>query len=110
MVTAITSANQFNQAINQDKLVIVNFFATWSGPSNVFSSTFEKFEREYTNAFDVEFLKLDADELNSIVDEQGIRGFPTVIFYKNGSVVDKEIGGNPRAVQEKINTLAEEYN
>lgn len=110
MVTAITSVNQFNQAINQDRLVIVNFFATWSGPSRVLSPIFENFEREYTDAYDVEFFKLDVDELNSVVDGQGFKGFPTVIFYKNGSIVDKDIGGDPRAIQEKISALAEEYN
>ncbi|CCH42666.1 Thioredoxin [Wickerhamomyces ciferrii] len=103
MVNVITSVDQFKQSIAQDKLVVVDFFATWCGPCKMIAPILEKFDKEYTN---VDFFKLDVDELGSVAQEQEVSAMPTIIFYKNGSVVDKIIGANPNAIKQKLVSLS----
>lgn len=99
MVTVITTTEQFKEAIGQDKLVVVDFFATWCGPCKMIAPLLEKFSKEYSDAA---FYKLDVDELGAVAQEQEVSAMPTIIFYKNGSVVDKVIGANPNAIKQKI--------
>lgn len=99
MVTVITTEAQFKEAIAQDKLVVVDFFATWCGPCKMIAPLLEKFADQHKEAA---FYKLDVDELGSVAQEQEVSSMPTIIFYKNGSVVDKVIGANPNAIKQKI--------
>lgn len=99
MVSQIATAEEFNTAIQSSKLVVVDFFATWCGPCKMIAPLLERFSAEYTDA---EFYKLDVDELGAVAQEQEVSAMPTIIFYKNGAVVDKIIGANPNALKQKI--------
>lgn len=100
MVSQITSAEQFKTVIGSSKLVVVDFFATWCGPCKMIAPLLDRFATEY--AAGAEFYKVDVDELGSVAQEQEVSAMPTIIFYKNGQVVDKVIGANPNAIKQKI--------
>lgn len=100
MVNQIATAEDFNKAINSSKLVVVDFFAVWCGPCKMIAPLLERFANDYAEG--AEFYKVDVDELSAIAQEQEVTAMPTIVFYKDGKVVDKVIGANPNAIKQKI--------
>lgn len=91
------------KVLNSNKLVVVDFAAEWCGPCKrlapVLQSISEKFE-------DVDFYKVDVDEAAEAVSKYSIRNVPTLIFYKNGEIVDKFSGSViPQVIEDKIKQL-----
>ena len=73
----------------KDKLIIIDFFAKWCMPCKMFSPIFEKISQQYT---EVEFGKIDIDLNEEIVSKYSIEGVPTIVFIKNGILINQEIG------------------
>ena len=67
-----------------DKLVVIDFFATWCGPCKMISPVLEEMEAQMSN---VKFLKVDVDEAEDVAVHYQISAMPTFIFIKNGSKV-----------------------
>ncbi|ORX53154.1 thioredoxin TrxA [Hesseltinella vesiculosa] len=82
---------EFNALIASDKLVVVDFYATWCGPCKMIAPKFENLVDEYTN---VVFAKVDVDEASDIAAEVGVRAMPTFLFFRNGNKVDEVVGAN----------------
>ncbi|SCV99644.1 LAFE_0A07734g1_1 [Lachancea fermentati] len=99
MVSQITSASQFADAIKADKLVVVDFFATWCGPCKMIAPMLEKFAAEYSQA---DFYKIDVDEVPDVAQSQEVSAMPTIKFYKSGKEVAKVVGANPAAIKQTI--------
>lgn len=99
MVNVIKTAEEFKASIAQDKLVVVDFFATWCGPCKMLSPLLDKFDAEYA---DVEFIKVDVDELGAVAAENEVLAMPTVLFFKKGEVVGKVVGFNPNAIKQAL--------
>ena len=78
----------FNE-ITKDGIVVVDFFANWCGPCKVLSPTIEKLSNEIN---EVKFVKVDVDKHDEIARTYGIMSIPTLIFFKEGKVVNKHIG------------------
>ncbi|CCH44219.1 Thioredoxin-1 [Wickerhamomyces ciferrii] len=113
MVTEITSADQFNQVLTQRQLVVAYFYGQWTASWKVLSDELEKFENRFTaECHDIEFLKLDVgiDEFESVLQEQGIRGVPSIFFYADGEQVDKANNVvDPEYIEKKISNFVNEY-
>ncbi len=77
----------FDELIN-DELVLVDFFATWCGPCRMLSPIIE----EVANEENVKVIKVDVDKHEDIAKRFGIMSIPTVIVFKNGEEVNKNIG------------------
>lgn len=77
----------FDELIN-DELVLVDFFATWCGPCRMLSPIIE----EVANEEKVKVIKVDVDKHEDIAKRFGIMSIPTVIVFKNGEEVNKNIG------------------
>ena len=77
-------------------LVLVDFWATWCGPCQALAPTIEELAKD----FDGQALvgKVDVDNNQVSAGEYGIRSIPTVLIFKNGEVVDKLVGLNPKEV------------
>ncbi|KAI0354765.1 thioredoxin [Trametes cingulata] len=103
MVKALTNLKEFQEAINQDRPVIIDFWATWCGPCKVISPVFEQLAGKFEN---VEFYKVDVDEAQDIAQEVGVRAMPTFMAFKNGSKIGETVGANPPALQTLVNTIA----
>lgn len=86
--------DSFKEATAGDQLVIVDFWATWCGPCKAMAPTIEALHTEYEGK--VKVGKLNVDENPNTSREFGIRNIPTTLFLKNGEVVDKLVGNQPK--------------
>ncbi|GIJ91047.1 hypothetical protein Asppvi_010012 [Aspergillus pseudoviridinutans] len=105
-VTAITSFEQFQDIINGDKPVVIDFWAEWCGPCRVISPFFEELSKE-SEFGDVEFYKVDVDQEERVAQEVGIRAMPTFVVFKDGQKVDELIGVNQQGLQVLVRKAAE---
>ena len=89
MAHIIQTKEEFEALLKGDKPVLVDFFATWCGPCKMFAPTFDEFADEH---IDFECVKIDVDQLGEIAKAYGIMSIPTIILFKNGEPVKKNIG------------------
>ncbi len=104
MAVELTDQNFDELVINSDKPVLVDFWAAWCGPCRMVGPIVE----ELSNDFDGKAVvgKVDVDANNEVAAKYGIRNIPTLLFFKNGEVVDKQVGVVPKpALAEKLNAL-----
>lgn len=103
-VIHVTKEN-FDKAINiSDKVVVIDFFATWCGPCKVLAPVVEQAAEELT---DVTFYKVDIDEEMELAQRYQIMSVPTLLFLKNGQVVNKSVGAIPiEQLKDIINSIA----
>ena len=97
MALAITDAT-FDQLLAQGKPMVVDFWATWCGPCRKVGPYIEELAETYANEAIIG--KVDVDENDELAMRFGVRNIPTILFIKNGEVVDKQIGAASKAVFE----------
>ena len=91
----ITDAN-FEEIINSDKPVLVDFWAEWCGPCRMVGPVVEELAGEYEGKVIVGKVDVDANPQTSM--KFGIRSIPTLLVFKNGQIVDKQVGAVPKHV------------
>lgn len=91
----LTDAN-FNETINSDKPVLVDFWAEWCGPCKMIGPLVEELAGDYEGKAVVG--KLNVDENPETTARFGVRSIPTLLVFKNGQIVDKQIGAVPKSV------------
>lgn len=79
----------FEQEINKNNLVVVDFFATWCGPCRVFGPILEKVASEIN---DIEIFKVDVDQNEKTAKKFGIMSIPTIVLLKDGKEIARNIG------------------
>ena len=89
----------FDKAIQADKLVVVDFTASWCPPCKMIAPKFEKMAEENT---DCDLHKVDVDENGEASQAAGITCMPTFKFYKGGKEVDKLEGASEEKLKELI--------
>ena len=96
---------EFNEALTAagDKLVVVDFFATWCIPCKKIAPFLEELAEAHEG---VVFLKVDVDQLEDTAAEQDISAMPTFLFFKNGKKVDELVGASKDALQAAVEKLA----
>ena len=101
----ITDAN-FEQVINSGKTVLVDFWAAWCGPCKMIAPLVEEMAGEYEGRAVIG--KLDVDANPNVSFKYGIRSIPTLLVFKDGQVVDKQVGavGKPVLAQKLDAQLA----
>ncbi|MBD5290913.1 MAG: thioredoxin [Bacteroides sp.] len=88
-------ALQFNdasakEAIESGKVVVIDFWATWCGPCIAMGPVVDELAEKYGEQAVIG--KLNIDEESEIVSEYRVRSIPTILFFKNGEVVDRSVG------------------
>ncbi len=91
----ITDSN-FEEIINSDQPVLVDFWAEWCGPCKMIAPVVEELASEYDGKAVIG--KVDVDSNPEVSAKFGIRSIPTLLVFKNGEVVDKQIGAVPKNV------------
>lgn len=94
MALEITDANFDELVMQTDKLVVLDFWATWCGPCRMVGPIIEELSEEYKDTAVIG--KLDVDNNPNVAAKFGIRNIPTILFIKNGEVVDKSVGMSPK--------------
>ncbi|MDR1722548.1 MAG: thioredoxin [Tannerella sp.] len=103
MALIVTDEN-YSELIGSEKPVVLDFWAEWCGPCRMVAPIIDELAAEYDGQ--VSIGKVDVDENNDIVSEFGIRNIPTILFFKNGQLVDKQVGAASKDVfKEKIKGL-----
>ncbi|HKC69936.1 MAG TPA: thioredoxin [Bacteroidia bacterium] len=95
MAVEITDGNFESVVKNSDKLVLVDFWAEWCGPCRMVGPIVEELAKEYDGKAVIG--KLNVDNNPNVSMEFGVRNIPTILFFKNGKVVDKQVGAVPKA-------------
>src|SRR5690349_3875349 len=90
-----TDANFQNKVLSSDKLTLVDFWATWCGPCRTMGPVVEDLAKEYSGKVNIG--KLDVDNNPNVCGKYGITNIPTILFIKNGKVVDRTVGVYPRS-------------
>ncbi|MCE2937582.1 MAG: thioredoxin [Cyclobacteriaceae bacterium] len=91
----LTDSN-FDQIVNSDKPVLVDFWAEWCGPCKMIGPVVEELANEYEGKAVV--AKINVDENPQTTAKFGVRSIPTLLVFKKGQVVDKQIGAVPKSV------------
>lgn len=100
MALELTDAN-FEETIASGKPVLVDFWAEWCGPCRMVGPIVEELSNDYDGKAIVG--KVNVDHNPEISSKYGVRNIPTILFFKNGEVVDKSVGAVPKNVlAEKI--------
>jgi len=92
----VTEANFEEIVLKSDVPVMVDLWAEWCGPCRLVGPIIDEIGEELDGK--VKAVKLDVDSNPSIAVQYGIRNIPTVLFFKNGEVVDKQVGAVPKNI------------
>lgn len=94
MAQEFTEANFEELVLNSDKPVLVDFWAEWCGPCRMVGPIVEELANDYDGKAVIG--KVNVDEHGEISMKYGIRNIPTLLVFKNGEVVDKQVGVAPK--------------
>ncbi len=86
--------NNYKEILSEGKPVVIDFWAPWCGPCRMVSPIIDELAAEYEGK--VVIGKCDVDENGDVSADFGIRSIPTVLFFKGGQLVDKQVGSAPK--------------
>ena len=100
----IATNSTFDELLQDERLVIVDFWAVWCGPCRMIAPLLDQISEEM--AEQVSVVKCNVDDCEDIAMRYRIMNIPTLLFFKNGEMVDRTVGAMPKAaLVEKIQSL-----
>ena len=92
----LSNANWSQEVINSDIPVLVDFWAEWCGPCRMLGPVIDELADEYAGK--VKVCKVNVDNNQSLANEFGIRGIPSILIFKKGEVLERLVGVQPKSV------------
>lgn len=96
----ILNNENFEEKLNDNEILVVDFYAQWCGPCKVLLPIIEELSDEKNEEGKVAITKVNVDESSEIAVKYGVRSIPTLIFFKNGEEVKRMTGLQPKTVIE----------
>jgi len=96
MALEVTDATFDEVVLKSDKPVMVDFWAAWCGPCRMVAPIMDQLTSEYEGKATI--AKVDVDANQEFAAKYGVRNIPTVLVFKNGEVVEKQVGVAPKSV------------
>jgi thioredoxin 1 len=96
MAFQITDTNFQESVMDRGGLTVVDFWAEWCGPCRMIAPIIEELSNDYNGKVLVG--KLDVDNNPEVSQKYGIRSIPTILFLKNGEIVDKQVGATSKQI------------
>ena len=90
LIVTLTQENFASEVLQSPKPVLVDFWAEWCGPCKMIAPLLDELAAEYDGK--VKIGKINTDEQQQLASEYGVRSIPTLLFFKNGQVVNQMIG------------------
>ena len=104
MAKEFTTENFDTEVLKSDKPVLVDFWAEWCGPCRMIAPLLDELHDEFKDKAIVG--KVNVDSESDISAKYGITSIPTLLFFKNGEIVDKHMGtASKTQLEEKLNSL-----
>jgi|TARA_B100000929_G_scaffold119278_1_gene94587 thioredoxin 1 len=95
----ITDSN-FNNVISKNKTVLVDFWAEWCGPCRMIGPVIEELANEYEGKAIIGKLDIDSNQESSV--KYGVRSIPTILTFKDGEIVDRQVGAVPKEILKNV--------
>ncbi|KAK1447054.1 thioredoxin [Colletotrichum melonis] len=105
VVHNVRNAEEWKETLKNNRLVLLDCFATWCGPCKAIAPLLLKHSNN-EDFQDIHFVKIDVDEVPDVSQELGIRAMPTFMFFKDGNKAQEIVGANPVALEKTIATIA----
>ncbi len=96
MTLEVTDSNFDELVLNSDKPVLVDFWAEWCGPCRMVAPIVAELSEDYKDKAVIAKMDVDSNPGTSV--KYGIRNIPTILFFKKGEVVDKQVGAVPKTI------------
>ena len=90
MIHHIEDEKILMEVINNEKLVIIDFFAEWCGPCQMLTPVLKSLDEKYSD--EIEVYKVNVDESQNAAMRYGVTAMPTLVFFKDGEEVERQVG------------------
>lgn len=100
----VTDANFRSVVLNSKVPVLVDFWAPWCGPCRMIAPEIDRLAKEYAGR--VKVVKLNVDENQATSNQFQVRSIPTFILFRDGKVLERQIGANPRVLRDLVEAAA----
>jgi thioredoxin 1 len=96
---SINNSVDFYDEVSREKITLIDFWAEWCGPCKMLTPILEELDLEYS---EIDFFKVNADNHTELARELEISSLPTVMVWRNGEVIARQIGAKPKALMRKF--------